>query len=202
MAAKEGEPAKAKDEKSSKRQQLDYLLSQSGIFSKIIGEKMNREKDARMKAADKAAKKEEKAAAKPPASPSTRSKKSQPSTTKKQKQDLDEVIDQEDLEIVAAQGKAKSDADRTTDSRQQSKLVTGATLRDYQSEGVQWMLSLFSNGISGILADEMGLGKVCSVAFSSYWIDPLICVLPMLFRRYKQLRSSPTYENKAFGGLS
>ena len=59
----------------------------------------------------------------------------------------------------------------------QPALLTGATLKDYQLEGVAWMVSLWENGISGILgelycpaykkllltaviADEMGLGKV------------------------------------------
>lgn len=42
----------------------------------------------------------------------------------------------------------------------QPALITGATLRDYQLAGVQWMISLYENGLNGILADEMGLGKV------------------------------------------
>ena len=29
----------------------------------------------------------------------------------------------------------------------------------YQLEGLQWLLSLWENGLSGILADEMGLGE-------------------------------------------
>ena len=33
----------------------------------------------------------------------------------------------------------------------QPALVTGATLKDYQLEGVAWMVSLWENGISGIL---------------------------------------------------
>ena len=32
-------------------------------------------------------------------------------------------------------------------------------MRDYQIRGVNWMISLYENGIDGILADEMGLGK-------------------------------------------
>lgn len=32
-------------------------------------------------------------------------------------------------------------------------------MRDYQIRGLNWMISLFENGINGILADEMGLGK-------------------------------------------
>lgn len=31
--------------------------------------------------------------------------------------------------------------------------------RDYQLEGLNWMVRLQDNGINGILADEMGLGE-------------------------------------------
>jgi ATP-dependent DNA helicase len=44
-------------------------------------------------------------------------------------------------------------------SARQPKLVTGGTMRSYQLEGLEWLLSLYENGINGILADEMGLGK-------------------------------------------
>lgn len=48
--------------------------------------------------------------------------------------------------------------------------IKGGTMRDYQIAGLNWLISLHENGISGILADEMGLGKtlqtisVCLVA--------------------------------------
>jgi len=56
----------------------------------------------------------------------------------------------------------------------QPELITGAKLKPYQLEGLQWMVSLDQNGlqwmvsldqngISGIRADEMGLEKVCSI---------------------------------------
>ena len=32
-------------------------------------------------------------------------------------------------------------------------------MRDYQLAGVEWLISLWENGLNGILADEMGLGK-------------------------------------------
>ena len=32
-------------------------------------------------------------------------------------------------------------------------------MRDYQVYGLNWMISLYENGLNGILADEMGLGK-------------------------------------------
>ena len=42
---------------------------------------------------------------------------------------------------------------------QQPLLLTGGILRNYQLEGMTWLLGLFEHGINGILADEMGLGK-------------------------------------------
>lgn len=49
---------------------------------------------------------------------------------------------------------------KPTISARQPSLVTGGVLRDYQLAGVEWMVSLYENGLNGILADEMGLGKV------------------------------------------
>ncbi|XP_036915186.1 probable global transcription activator SNF2L1 isoform X3 [Sturnira hondurensis] len=37
--------------------------------------------------------------------------------------------------------------------------VKGGPLRDYQVRGLNWLISLYENGVNGILADEMGLGK-------------------------------------------
>lgn len=48
-------------------------------------------------------------------------------------------------------------------------LLTGGTLKVYQIKGVQWMISLFQNGLNGILADQMGLGKtVQTIAFLAH----------------------------------
>ena len=33
------------------------------------------------------------------------------------------------------------------------------TMRDYQLEGLNWLVNLYIKGINGVLADEMGLGK-------------------------------------------
>jgi len=43
--------------------------------------------------------------------------------------------------------------------RELTPLLEGGTLKDYQLKGIAWLISLWSNGLSGILADEMGLGK-------------------------------------------
>ena len=42
-------------------------------------------------------------------------------------------------------------------------------MRDYQVHGLNWMISLYENGINGILADEMGLGKTLqTISFLGY----------------------------------
>jgi DNA helicase INO80 len=38
-----------------------------------------------------------------------------------------------------------------------------AQLKEYQLKGLNWLATLYEQGINGILADEMGLGKVSSV---------------------------------------
>lgn len=37
----------------------------------------------------------------------------------------------------------------------QPSIITGGTLREYQMQGLNWLIHLYDNGINGILADEM-----------------------------------------------
>lgn len=48
---------------------------------------------------------------------------------------------------------------QTGHNQQQPKLVSGCTMKDYQLDGLEWLMTLYENGLNGILADEMGLGK-------------------------------------------
>ncbi|KAF9976051.1 hypothetical protein BGZ73_009210 [Actinomortierella ambigua] len=70
-------------------------------------------------------------------------------------------------------------------SARQPSLVTGGALRDYQLAGVEWMVSLYENGLNGILADEMGLGKTLqTISFLAYLREkgvwgPFLIVAPM-----------------------
>ncbi|OAE35580.1 hypothetical protein AXG93_2841s1140 [Marchantia polymorpha subsp. ruderalis] len=41
--------------------------------------------------------------------------------------------------------------------------LEGGKLREYQMNGLRWMVSLYNNRLNGILADEMGLGKTVQV---------------------------------------
>ncbi|KAH9970340.1 SNF2 family N-terminal domain-containing protein [Russula compacta] len=79
----------------------------------------------------------------------------------------DEDNSEDEGEETKKRAKVLSDEEKT--SFVQPSLLTGAKLRDYQLEGVAWMVSLWENGISGILADEMGLGKtIQTIAFIAY----------------------------------
>ncbi len=55
----------------------------------------------------------------------------------------------------------EEDAGTLTRLMVQPSILDGGefTLRDYQLDGLNWMISLNETGINGILADEMGLGK-------------------------------------------
>mmetsp|Transcript_20851 Transcript_20851/g.69606 ORF Transcript_20851/g.69606 Transcript_20851/m.69606 type:complete len:742 (-) Transcript_20851:72-2297(-) len=77
-----------------------------------------------------------------------------------------------------------SNQNATKDERQ-PKLLTGAVMRHYQIDGVQWLISLYENGLNGILADEMGLGKTIQViAFLAHLWEmkvhgPFLVVAPL-----------------------
>lgn len=50
--------------------------------------------------------------------------------------------------------------------------MTNGQLKDFQLEGLNWMISLYELKINGILADEMGLGKtVQTISFMSFLKD-------------------------------
>ncbi|KAL5049693.1 hypothetical protein BDW71DRAFT_204393 [Aspergillus fruticulosus] len=68
---------------------------------------------------------------------------------------------QEALEHAADEFEAKPTVlgEQELVATQQPTPVTGGRMRKYQLEGLEWLKSLWMNGLCGILADEMGLGK-------------------------------------------
>ncbi|XP_025084956.1 SWI/SNF-related matrix-associated actin-dependent regulator of chromatin subfamily A member 5-like isoform X2 [Pomacea canaliculata] len=63
---------------------------------------------------------------------------------------------EEDEELLSESRKSRNVLTRFEAS---PSYVKGGEMRDYQVRGLNWMISLYENGINGILADEMGLGK-------------------------------------------
>lgn len=68
----------------------------------------------------------------------------------------------------------------------QPKCLIGGTLKPYQMEGLQWLVSLFNNNLNGILADEMGLGKtIQTLSLITYLVEvkrmmgPFLVIVPL-----------------------
>ncbi|TPX55887.1 hypothetical protein PhCBS80983_g04959 [Powellomyces hirtus] len=69
---------------------------------------------------------------------------------------------------------------------EQSSLLVGGKLKDYQIKGLQWMVSLYNNRLNGILADEMGLGKtIQTISLITYLMEkkkqngPYLVIVPL-----------------------
>lgn len=65
---------------------------------------------------------------------------------------------EEDAELLLEED--DNDEDEQTIFTESPSYIHGK-LREYQIQGLNWLVSLHENSISGILADEMGLGKTC-----------------------------------------
>ncbi|SCU91552.1 LAME_0E12948g1_1 [Lachancea meyersii CBS 8951] len=89
---------------------------------------------------------------------------------------------EEDAELMEEEKEDVETAGLLTES---PSYIKSGVLRDYQIQGVNWLLSLYEKKLSGILADEMGLGKTLqTIAFLGYLryvkgIDgPTIIIVP------------------------
>uniref|UniRef100_A0A4W3JES4 SNF2 related chromatin remodeling ATPase 1 n=1 Tax=Callorhinchus milii TaxID=7868 RepID=A0A4W3JES4_CALMI len=127
--------------KMDRTKRFEFLLKQTELFAHFI----------------------QPAAQKSPSSP-LKLKLGRPRTKQDEKQTLLSAGDnrhrrteqEEDEELLSESKKTSNVCVRFEESP--SYVKTG-TLRDYQVRGVNWLISLYENGINGILADEMGLGK-------------------------------------------
>ena len=73
---------------------------------------------------------------------------------------------EEDAELLKDE---KRGGEAGTVFRESPSFIKHGEMRDYQIAGLNWLISLHENGISGILADEMGLGKTLqTIAFLGY----------------------------------
>lgn len=76
---------------------------------------------------------------------------------------------EEDEELLLGEEAEESGLDDIEFQFNESPSYINGTLRSYQVQGLNWLISLHRNGIAGILADEMGLGKTLqTIAFLGY----------------------------------
>jgi SNF2 family DNA or RNA helicase len=76
---------------------------------------------------------------------------------------------EEDAELLEDE---EGDGEARTIFTESPKFISDGVMRDYQIAGLNWLISLHENGISGILADEMGLGKTLQT-ISVFSLRPL-----------------------------
>ncbi|KAI9706991.1 MAG: hypothetical protein M1820_004579 [Bogoriella megaspora] len=101
---------------------------------------------------------------------------------KKENSKIGDYFSKDDVQAKAGAGtlsdaiKEEADNVKSSDvgvqnlrSARQPDLVSGGIMRSYQLEGLEWLISLYENGLNGILADEMGLGKtIQTISFLAF----------------------------------
>ncbi|WWC89087.1 uncharacterized protein L201_004005 [Kwoniella dendrophila CBS 6074] len=86
-------------------------------------------------------------------------KESSPESTSEEEEETSSEEDSEEGE-EAEEGKGdKEKMDVDEGPRVRQPFLLRGNLRPYQQAGLEWLASLWENGMNGILADEMGLGK-------------------------------------------
>ncbi|EIM84752.1 uncharacterized protein STEHIDRAFT_122727 [Stereum hirsutum FP-91666 SS1] len=173
----------ADEDPTARLRRLDYLLQKSSAYSQMLSTQMEavranaalqaQAQSSQSKPVAKAVGKKTNAKVKKGPRKSTRGK-------GRGKRALETDDSDSDSAEVTSSKRAKVEEDGARDEEEKDKekaaaafvqpeLLSGATLKDYQLEGVAWMWSLFDQGISGILADEMGLGKtIQTIAFLAH----------------------------------
>lgn len=76
---------------------------------------------------------------------------------------------EEDAELLKGEEEEEEGVDDIEFQFTESPTYVNGSLRDYQIQGLNWLISLHKNGLAGILADEMGLGKTLqTISFLAY----------------------------------
>ena len=170
-ATREKVEAIEKEKKEFAQMRVGFLLRQGELFSKFLGDgaaKLLAESPGAGEGAGTAAAAAAAAAPAAPASPReaaaaaaaeakspARASADSPSPAKAERRRKTER--EEDEEYMAQQEEAEEDIPRL--SRDQTKAFINGKMREYQVEGLNWLIRLYHRGLNGILADEMGLGK-------------------------------------------
>ncbi|KAF8129893.1 SNF2 family N-terminal domain-containing protein [Boletus edulis] len=155
---------------------LERLLEKSFTYSNLLGQQMDKEKrTSALRAAMHVA----------PSPPDTITARKR-TTRKAPKRRVPEQPEEEaSFDKPSAVEHVGTDTAGARPEFLQPALVTGGKLKEYQLEGVEWMVSLDKNGVSGILADEMGLGKTLqAIAFNAHLRElghyrPFLIVCPL-----------------------
>ncbi|CAI5758178.1 unnamed protein product [Candida verbasci] len=155
-------------DKDDATKRFQYLLGLSQLFRKFID--LNASKDAefkkRVRQVDSLQKFKEK----------------EKKTKSKRRRKTEK---EEDAELLQDEEHQDEEDQQHTVFTESPSYVKEGKLREYQIQGLNWLISLYENRLSGILADEMGLGKTLqTISFLGYLryvrhIDgPFIVIVP------------------------
>ena len=140
---------------SNKTNQLDFLLSRAKEYSDFISADIDELQNTM--AAKAAAAMDGEVDGKKKGGKKRGSSVDAKKGKKRGKKNSGEPTDGE-VNLQSAQDKFNARNGRKPIFIQPKNLSVDCKLKDYQLEGVRWLVSLYENGVSGILADEMGLG--------------------------------------------
>ncbi|KAM9929073.1 hypothetical protein OXX59_001424 [Metschnikowia pulcherrima] len=88
---------------------------------------------------------------------------------KKQSRGRRKTEKEEDAELLEGEEHMGDAAEQRTVLTESPSFIEGGELREYQVQGLNWLIQLHENRLSGILADEMGLGKTLqTISFLGY----------------------------------
>jgi ATP-dependent DNA helicase len=146
---------------------LNILLEKSSVYTSLLGERMNQTSQMYHQSRDNSASTTSQAPNPRRQSGRDASDLSKAQTGSKRARDETHDADGNAKRLKSDDQVSTSLSDQENVPRfKQPEDITGAKLRDYQLVGVEWLTSLWANGVNGILADEMGLG--CVTVFASY----------------------------------
>ncbi|XP_065201133.1 lymphoid-specific helicase-like [Planococcus citri] len=139
-------------EKEKRYKQLMTLLGKSGQYATYMSNKLIKENELKLEES------------KENESTPNKSLKRKSSTGKKTPAKKMKKNDSEPIEVDSdvPRGHYRNKLGFVVSERQPATLC-GGVMRDYQLDGLEWLVTLFKNAVNGILADEMGLGKTIQV---------------------------------------
>ena len=104
----------------------------------------------------------------------------------KAKQEAKQMEDEEAQEGAQQQDYYSIAHTITEEVTKQPEMLVGGDLKEYQTKGLEWLVSLYNNSLNGILADEMGLGKtIQTLALLTYLMEkkknmgPYLIIVPL-----------------------
>lgn len=196
--------------KEAKLDRLNNLIQKSQIFSNIIADTIL-QSSLKSKESTPENPQQPTPDVSPPPKLKKRSRLTKQKAEKKAKTDIASMLGAKPIKQTTKDTRREIEmAQEGEKHTEQPALLSGGTLKNYQLDGLRWLITLYENGLNGILADEMGLGKTIQcIALLSHLIEnnitgPFLVVVPLTTRsnwanEFKKF--APKVKVAVYGGL-